>query len=173
MPPIHSAREIERVFAALFAGPYDTVLVGGGDEPLYEPARPGRRGRIVYREDFVASALHEVAHWCVAGSARRRLDDYGYWYAPDGRTPSQQAEFERVEVAPQALEWVFADACGLPFRPSADNVLSDLGPSPTFLDALRQRREALLAGALRGRARIFRDELAACRALRSSQSVAG
>lgn len=147
-----TSAEIEGVFDGLFERSHRTRLVGGGDEPLYVPPTGDRLGRIVYRADYPASALHEVAHWCVAGAARRDLEDYGYWYAPDGRTEQQQGEFERVEVAPQALESVLADAAGVRFVPSADNVEAGVGPSVGFLSALAQRKEDLLAGALRGRA---------------------
>ncbi len=155
-----SASAIERVFASLFATRHRTLLVGGGDEPLYEPPTTDAPGRITYRADYAASALHEVAHWCVAGTHRRTLLDFGYWYTPDGRTPEQQAAFEKVEVAPQALESLFADAAGVLFVPSADNVEAGLGPSETFLAALEKRRAELLDGALTGRARAFRDGLA-------------
>lgn len=136
--------------------------MGGGDEPLYEPPAEGP-GRITYRADYPASALHEVAHWCVAGRRRREQVDYGYWYAPDGRSPEQQAEFEIVEVKPQALEWVFAEAAGVRFVPSADNVEAACGPSEGFVAALERRRAQLLQGALEGRALAFRDALAAAR----------
>ncbi len=158
-----SASAIERVFAELFAPRHRTLLVGGGDEPLYEPPTADVPGRIVYRADYASSALHEVAHWCVAGAYRRTLLDFGYWYTPDGRTPEQQAAFEKVEVAPQALESLFADAAGVRFVPSADNVEAGLGPSDTFLAALAERRTELLDGALKGRARAFRDALAEAR----------
>ena len=154
-----SASAIERVFADLFATRHRTLLVGGGDEPLYQPPTADEPGRIIYRADYAASALHEVAHWCVAGTRRRTLLDFGYWYAPDGRTQAQQAAFEKVEVAPQALESLFADAAGVRFVPSADNVESGLGPSESFLAALHERRTELLDGALKGRARAFRDGL--------------
>lgn len=151
---MHDARELERIFAACFVARYRTALIGGGDEPFYAPAESERAlHRIVYRADYFASALHEVAHWCIAGAARRQLADYGYWYAPDGRTAAQQADFERVEVAPQALEWIFADASGSPFRLSADNLASDAGPSAAFARAVggrlaRYEREGLPARAV-------------------------
>ena len=108
--------------------------MGGGEEPLYLPSSDPDRAphRIVYREDYFASALHEVAHWCLAGVARRDREDYGYWYAPDGRDAQAQVEFERVEARPQALEWIFSDACGFPFELSADNLAAGLGPSDRF-----------------------------------------
>jgi len=123
-----ASAELERVFADCFAEEFRTVLEGGGEEPLYVPSsRPDiSPHRIVYRADYFASALHEVAHWCLAGAERRTREDYGYWYAPDGRDGTQQAEFERVEARPQALEWIFSDACGFDFHLSADNLEGDI-----------------------------------------------
>lgn len=60
--------------------------------------------------------MHELAHWCIAGPERRLLADYGYWYEPDGRTEQIQAEFEKVEVKPQAVEWILSASCGFPFK---------------------------------------------------------
>ena len=114
---------LEAVFDACFAAALRTRLEGGADEPLYQPAQaPGRYHVLHYRQDYFASALHEVAHWCIAGPQRRLQTDFGYWYAPDGRSPAQQRAFERVECAPQALEWFFAKACGHRFRVSVDNL---------------------------------------------------
>ena len=127
--------QIVRVFNTCFAGAegLNTRLQGGAPEPFYRPADAQQPYHVVeFTLDYAASALHEAAHWCVAGSARRLLPDYGYWYAPDGRSTAQQAEFERVEVKPQALEWIFAQACGLRFRVSADNLDAGLGPSDQF-----------------------------------------
>jgi elongation factor P hydroxylase len=73
------------------------------------------------REDFFASALHEIAHWCVAGEKRRTLDDFGYWYIPDDRNLSQQKAFEKVEILPQAFEMAFSRACDYEFKVSIDN----------------------------------------------------
>jgi elongation factor P hydroxylase len=123
-----SALRLERVFDRCFAREFHTRLIGGAAEPFYQPAKhPGKFHTLWYREDFFASALHEVAHWCIAGEARRRLPDFGYWYAPDGRDEAQQAAFEAVEDKPQALEWFFSLACGYRFRLSADNLDGDDG----------------------------------------------
>ncbi len=112
-----------RIFDRVFLPTENTRLVHGGDEPVYLPADPHCPWhRVVFRHDYASSALHEVAHWCIAGSQRRLLMDYGYWYSPDGRSTGRQAQFERVEARPQALEWVFSRACGIPFRPSIDNL---------------------------------------------------
>lgn len=135
-PPL-DARAVVGVFDRLFAEGLNTRLLPGGHEPIYLPAdqRVGYH-RVVFSHDYVASALHEVAHWCVAGEARRQQEDYGYWYAPDGRSVEQQAEFERVEVKPQALEWILSVSAGLPFRVSADNLEAELGASEPFKDAV-------------------------------------
>lgn len=110
------------LFDTLFLASENTRLFHGGDEPVYLPADAHSPHRIVFRHDYVASALHEVAHWCIAGPERRRQVDYGYWYSPDGRSTERQAEFEALEAKPQALEWIFSRACGLRFRPSIDNL---------------------------------------------------
>ena len=39
---------------------------------------------IYFARGFYSSALHEIAHWLVAGKERRKLEDFGYWYEPDG-----------------------------------------------------------------------------------------
>ncbi|MBT8148567.1 MAG: elongation factor P hydroxylase [Gammaproteobacteria bacterium] len=133
-------QQLEAVFANCFAVRYQTQLLGGKREPFYLPAAAGNAcHRIYYREDFFASALHEVAHWCIAGPARRRQPDYGYWYAADGRSPLQQRAFEQVERQPQALEWLFSIACGWRFQLSIDNL--DAATSHTaqqdFAEAVR------------------------------------
>lgn len=129
--------QIIDLFNQCFFETHQTQLVGGGEEPEYLPAGVEYDyHRIIFTRDYVASALHEIAHWCVAGKERRLIHDYGYWYEPDGRSFSQQSEFERVEVKPQALEWLFSKACGLGFRVSADNLESDLGASVAFKKAI-------------------------------------
>lgn len=165
-PPAHDARALERLFAACFRAAHATVLEGGGAEPLYVPSPDPTRAphRIVYREDYFASALHEVAHWCIAGRARRALEDYGYWYEPDGRDAARQRAFERVEARPQALESIFAEACGFAFHPSADNLERGAAASEAFERALARERARLAARGLPPRARRFRDALASWRA---------
>ena len=92
-----NAQRLEAVFGACFAARWRTRLVGGAGEPFYQPARSaGEYHLLHYRLDYFASALHEVAHWCIAGTRRRRLPDFGYWYAPDGREPVQQRAFEAL-----------------------------------------------------------------------------
>jgi elongation factor P hydroxylase len=118
----HTVR-LESVFANCFADRWRTVLRGGADEPYYQPAADQQGSHLLhYRHDFFASALHEVAHWCIAGEQRLQLADFGYWYAPDGRDVAQQRAFEAAEVKPQALEWLFSLACGYRFSVSVDNL---------------------------------------------------
>jgi len=127
-------QRLEQVFARCFASRWRTRLAGGAEEPCYQPATDLRALHMLwYRSDYFASALHETAHWCIAGEQRRQLPDFGYWYAPDGRDPQQQLAFEAVEVKPQALEWLFSLACGYQFCISVDNLgapggVPDTGP---------------------------------------------
>ena len=154
-------RHIAEVFDRCFAEEYQTQLCGGAAEPLYVPAcSRGKLNTVWYREDFPRSALHEAAHWCIAGEARRQLDDYGYWYEPDGRSVIQQREFERVESRPQALEWFFALAVGLPFRVSIDNLNGGEIDDFPFALAVWQRAQRYAAEGLPQRAECFRRALA-------------
>lgn len=149
----HDCDVLVTLFNRSLGATYATRLVKGGDEPEYIPAASDNDlHQIVFTQDYFSSALHELAHWCVAGERRRLQHDYGYWYAPDGRTEQQQADFERVEVKPQALEWLFSMACGIRFRVSADNLESGLGASETFKAAIVQQVHRYCVGELKGRA---------------------
>ena len=149
---MHRAEVLESLFRDTFFRRYDTLLEGGGEEPVY---RPGAPSRIVYTRDYFRSALHEVAHWCVAGERRRQLEDYGYWYAPDGRDADQQARFLKVEVLPQAYESLFCAACRHPFRVSLDNLNGDPGDEAAFAEAVRERAARLLEEGLPERPRLW------------------
>ena len=134
----HAVETLISVFNATFVGSENTVLVRGDSEPLYLPATQHAPARIIFAHGFFSSALHEIAHWCVAGIERRKCLDLGYWYSPDGRSPEQQREFEQVEVKPQALEWMFSVAAGWPFRVSCDN----LEHGPYDIDGFRRNIHA-------------------------------
>lgn len=147
-----AAARLESVFDACFASGWNTCLVGGAEEPFYRPAAAAGESHVLhYRQDFFASALHEVAHWCIAGERRRQQVDFGYWYAPEGRSVDQQRAFETVECKPQALEWFFSLACGYRFQVSVDNLLLSAVESPgtaafarrVFEQALRWQRVGL------------------------------
>ncbi len=158
----HSLR-LERVFAGCFTSQWRTVLVGAADEPYYEPAANKYENHLLhYRSDFFASALHETAHWCIAGDKRLLLPDFGYWYAPEGRDMAQQREFEAAEVKPQALEWLFSLACGYRFCVSVDNLGTaggEYNTAPFREQVLAQARHWQRAGLPR-RAQIFFAALA-------------
>ena len=116
------ATKLELIFNRTFTAT-NTLLVGGGVEPVYLPSDNSiAPHQLIYREDYFSSALHEIAHWCIAGDKRREKKDFGYWYLPDGRDQNQQKAFEQVEVKPQALEWMFSVAAGIRFCLSADNL---------------------------------------------------
>jgi len=101
---------------------YQTVLKGGFSEPFYRPAKNKQVAMIQFTQDYYRSALHELAHWCVAGIERRQQEDYGYWYAPDGRTQEQQQLFYQGEIKPQAIEWALSLVCDIDFEVSVDNL---------------------------------------------------
>ena len=143
-------------FNRTFGLSHQTVLVGGAPEPLYPPG--GRRARSIirYRQDFTLSALHEVAHWCIASTVRRGCRDYGYWYQPPPRDEAMQAKFFAVELRVQALESLFAATCGALFRVSAD----DVGRSSIdFEQAVASAARQLASNGLSSRAEQFRTAL--------------
>lgn len=122
---------------------FETCLVAVRYEPYYQPAHSvDDHHEIQFAHGYFNSALHELAHWCVAGPARRLLPDYGYWYEPDGRSAEQQRLFEQVEVKPQAIEWHLAQAAGRPFRVSVDNLNGEgTDPGPFIQAVCRQARD--------------------------------
>ena len=128
------ASRLVAIFDDLFEKPVSTVLRGGANEPFYEPGSPST---VWFRCNYPRSALHEISHWCLAGALRRRLPDYGYWYAPEGRNQAQQAAFFAVEVRPQAIESLFCEALDMPFDVSIDNL--DAPPASEDIVAFRQR----------------------------------
>jgi hypothetical protein len=156
---VNTAALLEEVFHDCFLDAFDTRLQGGADEPVYRPGAGGP-ACIHYREDFAASLLHEVAHWCIAGRERRLLEDYGYWYLPDGRNPAQQAAFEQAEARPQALEWHFSLACRLPFRVSLDNLGGQPGSPAAFRVTVAAEARRLCREGLPSRGERFRAALA-------------
>ncbi len=126
----HDYNDLIRIFNETFLENLNTELKLGGDEPVYLPASDEYpHHQIIFARGYFASAMHELAHWCIAGYERRLLEDYGYWYEPDGRTEQVQAKFEAVEVKPQAIEWILSASCGFQFQVSCDNLSSDCEPN--------------------------------------------
>lgn len=153
----HHYQDLIVLFAHRFADAYRTRLVKGEDEPLYQPADgPSAWHQIIFAHGYYASALHEIAHWCIAGQARRELVDYGYWYCPDGRDEATQRRFEQQEIKPQALEWLFSVAAGFRFNVSCDALTSRCAPDRiAFQRAIHAQVIHYLAHGLPARAAQF------------------
>lgn len=153
--------DIIALFDGVFAERYRTRLTRGGDEPLYQPASgDDDYHQVIFAHGFYASALHEISHWCIAGEQRRTLEDYGYWYLPDGRDAQQQVAFEAAEIAPQALESVFCEASQRPFHVSVDNLGGEADVDrERFANLVLSRAERYRAEGLPRRADAFRVAL--------------
>ncbi len=136
-------RQISGCFNRRMGRRYQVRLVGGAAEPFYSPGSARRPAIIRYTRDYAASALHELAHWCIAGHERRRLPDYGYWYQPPPRTEGQQQAFYRVELPVQALEARLAAAAGVPFRVSVDDL--DRNCTAATIESARSFEREVLA----------------------------
>lgn len=156
-----NANEVIRMFNRLFADRFNTRLEGGGEEPIYLPVdETCDVNRLIFRSDYVSSALHEIAHWCIAGEQRRQLVDFGYWYHADGRTEVQQRTFETVEIKPQALEWIFSVAAGHSFNISVDNLSADIGASTAFVKQVVHQACSWCSSPMPARAAAFTSALA-------------
>lgn len=112
----------------------NTILVRGGDEPEYLAATYDKPAQIIFAHGYFSSSLHELSHWCIAGKERRKLNDFGYWYCPDGRDQTTQKQFEQVEIKPQAIECLLTLATNRKFFTSADNLTADFDTSFSTFD---------------------------------------
>lgn len=113
------------------------IIKGGADEPFYQAPKGDTKATIYFRSNYPRSLLHELSHYCLAGERRRKLDDFGYWYSPCGRTTNEQSLFEKVEARPQGLEKAICEAIGLDFSPSLDD-FSGRPASKAFLNKLEE-----------------------------------
>jgi len=149
-------------FDALFLKSENTRLKTGATEPYYRAPTDNQPAIIYSRDNYYSSALHEIAHWCIAGVARRQLDDFGYWYQPEGRTAAEQIEFELVEVKPQAIEWALSLASDHQFHFSADNLEQGIDASDEFKSAVyAQLSDYLTEKCLPPRAQLLFNRLVA------------
>jgi len=152
--------DIVLTFNSLFATRYNTKLCGGAPEPLYKSASyENEPHEIRFRSNYASSALHEVAHWCIAGESRRLLDDYGYWYV-ENRAARQQKEFELLESKPQALEWILSVAADIEFRVSCDNFNEVALNLDNFREQIAREARYYVNNGLPARAALFADALA-------------
>ncbi len=154
------AEELIQLFNVCFAHTENTKLVGEAEEPIYQPANEVcQYNQVVFTRDYFSSALHEIAHWCLAGKERRTLVDYGYWYLPDGRDAQQQAKFEAVEVKPQALEYAFSLASDIKFRVSIDNLQGEETCNKQFEMAVKDQLIQFIRFGFNARSQTFLDAL--------------
>lgn len=159
---MHQYEDLIAIFHDCFFEKYNTKLVRGTDEPLYLPAdETNPHHRLFFAHGFFASALHECAHWLIAGEERRKLVDFGYWYVPDGRSAAEQKLFQAAEIKPQALEWILSKAANFPFRVSVDNLEGGETDTQNFKQAVQAQVKAYIEKGLSPRAEAFR--LALCR----------
>ncbi len=158
---MHDSRDLIFLFNELFELSENTILVGNGDEPLYLPSdKSNSKNRVIFTRDYFASALHEVAHWCIAGDERRKLVDYGYWYYPEGRNAEQQALFQQAEIKPQAIEYVFSKASRFPYVVSIDNFSKEENTyRESFTKKIIEQAQHYLTHGLPKRAGIFQARL--------------
>jgi len=160
MKKTHHPDDLITLFNQSFLKNHNTMLAYGEDEPIYLPANENQPHNIIYfAHGFFNSALHECAHWMIAGAERRKLVDFGYWYIPDGRNAEQQALFQQVEVKPQALEWIFSQAAGSKFEFSFDNLNAPTEDYEIFKNAVTQQMLDYQQNGLPKRARVFYEAL--------------
>ncbi|MFI4963359.1 MAG: elongation factor P hydroxylase [Legionellales bacterium] len=158
---MHQCQDLITIFNQCFSSDYNTQLVKGEDEPIYLPADIKRTyNALIFAHGFFSSALHECSHWLIAGEQRRTLIDFGYWYAPDGRTEEQQEQFQKMEVKPQALEWILSKASGHRFRLSIDNLNGAESDTEAFKHSVHRQVLQYCSEGLSKRAQRFR--LALC-----------
>lgn len=157
----HNYSDLISIFNHTFFDEFNTKLERGELEPIYLPAnKKTDYHRIMFARGFYASALHEIAHWCVAGPARRLQEDFGYWYQPDGRRREQQLAFEQVEIRPQAYEWIFSVSAGFPFNVSCDNLQGDFEPDRmAFMHKVHQEVKSIIELGLPPRVLQFSEAL--------------
>jgi elongation factor P hydroxylase len=156
----HQYTDLIALFAQCFEQTWQTRLVKGEAEPLYLPANTTQPlHHIIFAHGYFSSALHEIAHWLLAGPARRQQVDYGYWYMPDGRTAEQQSLFQQVEVKPQAMEWILSQAAGHCFHVSLDNLQGTNDEVLSFKQAIYQQVLTYCEQGLPARAAKFRQAL--------------
>lgn len=157
----HNYQDLITLFSNTFDEQFNTRLVKGGDEPIYLPANDNcAYHQIIFAHGYFSSALHEISHWCVAGEARRKLEDFGYWYVPDGRNEIQQKSFENVEIVPQAIEWAFNAAANKKFSVSSDNLNGFEADTDGFTKKVHAQVIVFLENGFPKRAQQFIDALA-------------
>ncbi len=119
---VPTSQQLAWQFNRTFNRSHRVLCLGAAQDPSYDPGTPGGYAILRYRQDFAASVLHEVAHWCLASGEQRQLVDLGLHYIPPPRCSQAREVFFKSELPVQALESVFAAAAGLMFQVSADDL---------------------------------------------------
>ena len=153
-------KEIIEVFNLCFLESERTRLQGDAEEPWYQPYTKDDGVAVLYcRSDYPASALHEAAHWCLATTKQRELDDFGFSYIQPPRTLEQQKRFFELELQVQSLEALFANAADVEFRVSADSFdaahTTLIEKFAKSVEAFEPKTRAWLASVAGSRARLF------------------
>lgn len=156
----HDPADLIHLFNTCFSQTWQVQLIGGAEEPLYLPAtHPADYHTIYFTKDYFSSALHECAHWFIAGPARRLQVDYGYWYEPDGRDALQQKRFQAAEIKPQAIECILSRAAKHTFQASLDNLDGCISERVSFEKAIFEQVDYYETTGLPPRAEIFKQAL--------------
>ena len=152
-----NSAQVQHCFNNCFGENYRLEMRGGATEPIYIPPNADEIGKLIYRSDYASSALHEAAHWCIAGPARRARVDFGYEYLCPPRSPREQVF--RSEYRVQALEWIFSDCAQVVFHPSADNLDADTGQFLGKLELFKAEEVHRLESQFHSRASVFSRSL--------------
>lgn len=149
-------------FNLSFGETYNVCCLGGFAQPEYlTAAQTQGPAQLRYTRDYAASALHEIAHWCVAGKPRLAQTDFGYGYLPPPRDNAAQQRFFALEFKVQALEAWFASGTGVRFVASADNFECSDEARTAFAQQIADALQACKLSDIPLRAQAFTIALAA------------
>lgn len=82
-------------------------MQGGASGPFYQAPKGNRPAILFFREDYVRSFFHKLAHYSLVADMQRQRDAFEYWYSPCDRFSNEQEQFERFEEKPQGLKNYF------------------------------------------------------------------
>ncbi len=154
--------ELINLFNEQFKVSEHTILVETENDPLYLPIDASCEfNRIFCTKNSFASIFHEIAHWCIAGLARRKLVDYGYWCKLEDRSPEEQQLHRNYEKKTQAIEWIFSVAANTKFLIIPDNAPHSFEASEEYKQGIYTMTMHYLDQGLPPRAEIFKNSLLA------------